>query len=284
MNFTYNLKQDIETVLDTKSLDLERFSKLSKVSKRNILYSYINEPSNNTLDKIYSAIYNLHIRLNKAKAEVFEETYSSKDQIVLFHGAKDKVEKFSKDGSREICDFGKRLYLTKSIDSAISFVENYSNPSLYCFYADLKGLNILELDCDFDWMVAVSYYRGKLSKYQNHQKVQEIIKKIESCDLLIAPIADNKMFDILNQFAEGLINTKQAIHCLSASRLGKQYVIISDKALNRLKPIERLYLCKEEKEKSKSDSFERSLLIQSKLDFAKRNFRTEGEYIDEVLK
>ena len=113
---------------------------------------------------------------------------------------------------------------------------------------------------------------------------EEVIKKIESCDLLIAPIADNKMFDILNQFAEGLINTKQAIHCLSASRLGKQYVIISDKALNRLKPIERLYLCKEEKEKSKSDSFERSLLIQSKLDFAKRNFRNEGEYIDEVLK
>ena len=52
---------------------------------------------------------------------------------------------------------------------------------------------------------------------------------------------------MMQQFGQGEITDVQAIHALSASRLGKQYVFKSEKAVSRLKEIERLYLSKEEK-------------------------------------
>ena len=77
--------------------------------------------------------------------------------------------------------------------------------------------------------------------------MQKTIKEIENSDIIVAPIADNKMFQVLGAFADGEITTTQAYHSLSSSTLGKQYVLKTQKAIDQLKQFERLYLCKEEK-------------------------------------
>ena len=47
---------------------------------------------------------------------------------------------------------------------------------------------------------------------------------MQAADLIIAPIADNRMFTIMGQFANGDITDIEAQHALLTSRLGKQYV------------------------------------------------------------
>jgi hypothetical protein len=112
--------------------------------------------------------------------------------------------------------------------------------------------------------------------------VQKVVKKIEDADVIIAPIADNKMFYVMSQFAEGEINADVAIHSLSASRLGLQYIFKTDKALKNLIPIERYYLSVPEREDCRRALIERGYEIDTKLKLAKREFKT-GLYIEELL-
>lgn len=101
--------------------------------------------------------------------------------------------------------------------------------------------------------------------------------------MIIAPIADNKMFYIMTQFTDGEINADVALHSLSASKLGLQYIFKTEKALNNLTPIERYYLSVPEREDCQRLLNERSLEIDTKLKMAKREFKS-GLYIEELLK
>ena len=111
----------------------------------------------------------------------------------------------------------------------------------------------------------------------------ELTVEVEEADVIIAPIADNKMFYIMTQFALGEINADVALHSLSASKLGRQFVFKSNKALQNLVPIEKMYLSTPERADCRKFLNERSYEIDTKLKLAKREFKT-GLYIEEILK
>lgn len=91
------------------------------------------------------------------------------------------------------------------------------------------------------------------------------------------------MFYIMSQFTEGEINADVALHSLSASKLGLQYIFKTDKALSNLIPVEKYYLSKPEREDCRNRLVERSFEIDTKLKLAKREFKT-GLYIEELFK
>ncbi len=159
----------------------------------------------------------------------------------------------------------------------------YSKASVYSFKYSFDGLKIIEFDCSLDWMLSICYFRGTIKEYSQSGKVLQIIKRIEDADVVIAPIADNKMFYVMSQFAEGEINTDVALHSLSASSLGLQYIIKTEKALKKCIPIEKYYLSVPEKEDCRKKLIERGYEIDTKLKLAKREFK-EGLYIEELLK
>ena len=87
----------------------------------------------------------------------------------------------------------------------------------------------------------------------------------------------------MSQFAEGEVNVDAALHSLSASSLGLQYIIKTERALEKCIPIEKYYLSAPEREACKKTLIERSYEIDTKLKLAKREFK-EGLYIEELLK
>lgn len=283
MKYQYNLKNDVESVLEIKKINIDVFCECSGVSKRTLFYSFSHKTSETVLEKTYSAIYRLGLKINRIKTELFHES-KKQDELILYHGSKFGICELKLNGSRFDCDFGPGLYLTQLFPSAISFVDSYKESSIYAFKIKLKDLKVYEFQSDFDWMMTISLNRQKINSYKNHQKIIDIINKIKDADILIGPIADNKMFEVMQKFVDGEITDIQAIHALSASRLGKQFVIKTQKGLDSLVFLDRLYLCKEEKQQSLKASKEQEILIQSKLDFAKRNYRGQGQYIDEVIK
>ena len=54
----------------------------------------------------------------------------------------------------------------------------------------------------------------------------------------------------------GEINADVALHSLSASKLGFQYIFKTEKALNKLIPIEKYYLCAPERDECKKQLIE----------------------------
>ena len=88
---------------------------------------------------------------------------------------------------------------------------------------------------------------------------------------------------VQTSFLEGEINADVALHSLSASKLGRQFIFKTEKALQKLVPIEKFYLSNPEREDCRKVLNERSYEIDTKLKLAKREFKT-GLYIEEILK
>ena len=277
INGKYQVKKDLEFLLqDNSTLKLSNKLKISRNSLEEILRT--NDASIDVLEKIYSSIYLDNYRINNAKEEILKEG----NEIALFHGSKEGLNEIKIDGSRLNCDFGHGFYLGESYEQALNFIVQYQKSSVYSFKIDIKDLKIKRFQCDLEWMLAIAYYRGKNEEIKNNNKVLKIIKEIEDADIIIAPIADNKMFNILSEFSLGEINMDVAIHSLFSYSLGNQYVIKTEKALNRLEFIENYYVSIPERQNVIKKSLERAYQIDTKLKLAKIEYKN-GLYIGEIL-
>lgn len=275
----YNIKEDIEFMLEAEKINILELSEKAKVSRTTLVKIHkTGTARHDVCEKIYSYIYERGYRINAVKEELINERY----QDVLFHGSKYGLSEITVAGSRDNCDFGNGFYVGETYSQALSFVCEKEKSSVYSFRYSLENLKIKKFDCNMEWMIAICYYRKKLKDYTSNQMVKKIVAEIEAADVIIAPIADNKMFYVMAQFTDGEINADVAIHSLSASKLGLQFIFKTDKALHNLVPIERYYLTNLDREDCRRLLLERSYEIDTKLKLAKREFKT-GLYIEEIL-
>lgn len=280
INCDYNLKDDLNFILESEKMNVFELSQKTNISRKTL--DEILEGKKTRIDiyeKFYAYLYKNKYRMNRVKEEFIKEKYHN----VLFHGSKKGLSEISIEGARNNCDFGKGFYLGENYIQALSFVCETRDSSVYSFRYTLDNLKIKKFQCDMEWMLAICFYRGQLKEYENNSRICKIIKEIEESDVVIAPIADNKMFYIMSQFTDGEINADVALHSLSASKLGCQYVFRTEKALSNLIPVERYYLSNPERDQCIETLKERSYEIDTKLKLAKREFRS-GLYIEEILK
>ena len=276
----YTIKDDIKFILEAERINHSELSERAKISRTTIdeiLKS--GKTTDRVCERFYSYVYSNNYRINTVKEELILEEYRN----VLFHGSKSGLSTISCDGSRDNCDFGKGFYLGQTYSQALSFVYEYDKSSVYSFRYSLDDLDVVRFDCTMEWMLAICHYRGTLGPYSQNALVANIAEQVERSDVVIAPIADNKMFYIMAQFTEGEINADVALHSLSASSLGQQYVFKTDKALKSLTPLGKYYVCIPEREDCRRLMNERSYEIDTKLKLSKREYKT-GLYIEEILK
>ena len=97
-------------------------------------------------------------------------------------------------------------------------------------------------------MLSICAYRGIINQYLDFPLIKKIIDEVENADIIVAPIADNRMFNLMCDFSESIINADVTLNTLSASTLGYQYVFKTQKALSFLQCEERYYISKGERE------------------------------------
>ena len=276
----YNIKEDIGFILESEKINNMELSERTKVSRTTLdVIEKQGKARDDVCEKTYAYAYESKYRINSVKEELIKEKYRD----VLFHGSKNGLSEVAISGSRDNCDFGKGFYLGETYNQALSFVCEKEKSCVYSFRYSLANLKIKRFECNLEWMLAICYYRGTLGEFRLNSKVSQIVAEIEAADVVIAPIADNKMFYVMAQFTEGEINADVALHSLSASKLGLQFIFRTEKALQNLVPIEKLYLSNPEREDCRRVLNERSYEIDTKLKLAKREFKT-GLYIEEILK
>ena len=278
----YLFKEDFEFVSEALGLTLEQLCARIAMSRSYVsaVVSGQEKPGSRLLEAFYSFVYDAGLRINRVKEELFRERFGSD---VLYHGSCDGLKEVVFDGSRTDCDFGAGFYLGETYRQASSFIAGTKQGSVYAFCFDHSSLKGATLRTDLDWMLLICHFRGKLKAYQDHPKLKRILEAIEDADYIRAPIADNKMFQVMRLFGDGDITTEEALHALSASNLGEQIVFKSKAAVKALSFLDRLYLSEPEKRYLLLQSSERASEVETKLKIAKREFRGKGQYIDEVF-
>lgn len=280
--YDYDFKGDILSYCEAKGIGLDEFCAFAGISRPALNEALKSNRGPEVLEKSYTAIYRSGFLLNKAKDELFHDEYGQ-DAHLLYHGSKFGLGEITLDKARANCDFGPGFYMSLSLASASSFAYSFKESSTYLFKLNMDGCKVMTLDTNESWMLLVAHYRGFLEEYKDSPKLRHLIEEAEEQDVLIAPIADNKMFQILDDFANHLLTLDQAAFCLSVSRLGSQYVFRTKKAIESLTFLNRYYYTYDEREAYRKEGENHASLIDSKLYLAKRKYRNKGKYIDELL-
>ncbi len=236
------------------------------------------------LNAFYNFAFNKGIRLNKIKEQLFKEDCSP-NSTILFHGAKTYIDgEISIEKSKNTNDFGRGFYCGESLEQSAMFVANYPKSSLYVLEFDKTNLKYTQLNVDRDWMLLIAYFRNKLTDYSGHPIIANLLSKLEGVDYIVAPIADNRMFEIIDSFIDGEITDVQCQHCLSATNLGNQHVFVTDKSLKQLKVLRHCYLAPDEKDYYLTSKKEESRIGNDKVRIARKQYRGQGDYIEDILK
>lgn len=242
-------------------------------------------PEDNNINSLYSYAYKKKIYLNIIHEQMLKDTYNDQNNIVLFHGSKKGInEEIDLNHSKIINDFGKGFYLGETFEQAATYIAYSKSHYIYSFLLNIENLKIIKFNVEEEWMFAIAYYRGWIDEYQDHPIIKSIKDKVENADIIIAPIADNKMFDLIDEFVSGMTTDLQCVKALSATNLGFQYVVKSEKAINQLKILSEMFLCEEEKKGYVNKRLDANKVGLDKVQIARIEYKNKGKYIKELLK
>jgi transcriptional regulator with XRE-family HTH domain len=280
----YKISDDLKLVREMINMSQEEMANNIGVQKRTIIRIERGEnyPSEDTLEKFYNFTYKKGIKLNSIKEMFYKEENPSFK--IIFHGARDTIEgNISPFYGRENNDFGKGFYCGVTSEQASSFISRFPNSSMYMIKFNGTGLKKVDFDDNQEWMLAIAYYCGTLNEYGNHPIIKKIVDKVKNADYIYAPIVDNRMYRIIEQFIDGYITDEQCKHCLAATNLGKQFVFLTEKATSNLEIIERCYLSASERDyyhQIKQADINDS---DNKVKLSMIKYKNQGKYIEEIL-
>jgi len=272
----YNIEEDLSIMMEVFNLSREQLFLEAGID---------NITTKENLDKLYNYCYQHNLYLNEIKWQEYKELFNNSTKVVLCHGSRSGIKgNIRVDVSGESNDFGNGFYLGETIRQAGMFVSEDPDSLIYIILFNPKGLKYIRFKVDTNWMLAVAYYRNTLKGYANHPKVQKIINRIEKADYVIAPIADNRMFELIDAFVLGELTDKQTLYALSATHLGMQYVLKTPKTVDHLQILNTCYLCPIERSAYNQLNDVESNTSLNKALIAKYKYKNSGLYIDQLLK
>lgn len=241
-------------------------------------------PTKLQLENIYNFAYGRNLYLNEITWQECLDEYRHSKVEVCSHGARTNIKgQIRLDVNSESNDFASGFYIGQDISQAGMFVGDEPNSSLYCVTFDTSDLVCAKFTVDLEWMLAIGLFRERLVGYEQHPKLVEIRDKVNSCDYVLAPIADNKIFEVIDAFTNGEITDLQCLYALSATHLGYQYVLKTQRALENLNIINHLYYCGLEKSLYNKESDIESNTSTNKAIIARKKYAGQGQYINEIL-
>lgn len=158
----------------------------------------------------------------------------------MYHGSCDIVQcpDFSK--SREDTEFGCGFYLSEDKNVASRWACNRKKSILNTYSIDLSKLNVFEFKLDVEWLIFVVKNRDL-----------EESPKYASFDLLIGPMVDDRLQNVISLYEDDYITAKDAIKSINSVDCQIQYVAKTQKAAEVLRDgfLEYKEISGEEKEK-----------------------------------
>ena len=204
-------------------------------------------------------------------------------RTVLFHGSKSGIKGKIAPISRAACDFGAGFYMGTVPGQALTLICDYEESRFYIVSVSTADLNIMEIPICLDWAMTVAYNRGKMEKLNGTAMYERYTQRQDNLDLFIGSIADDRMFYVLDNFFLGNITDQALINSLSALRLGRQYVAVTQRGCDNVRIekeisisyLERLVM-RDVSEENRAEGIRLANEIC-------RNYRREGFFFDEII-
>lgn len=204
--------------------------------------------------------------------------------VTLYHGSKSGIRGAIAPISRERCDFGKGFYMGTDKSQPLTLICNYPEARIYILSVDLTDLKILNMEVGLDWALLVAYNRGKMESVKGTQIYKQFASMGDGYDMIVGYIANDRMFVVLDRFFNGDITDMALINSLSALKLGRQYVALTEKACRNIKILSEQVLSESERDKLKLESEANRSKGIAMADEMCRKYRREGRFFDEILK
>lgn len=211
------------------------------------------------------------------------ETPVEEGHILLYHGSKSGIEGPIGLRSREHCDFGKGFYTGTDPSQCLTLICDYPKSKFYVMSVDMKNLQSIEIPVNIDWAMLVAYNRDKMKKIKGTKLYQQYSDMTSESDLVIGCIADDRMFYVIDNFFQGTITDAALINSLSALKLGKQYVMVTQKGCNHTKVVAEIELSDLERFSIQTVAEDNRNKGVSYANEICKNYRREGKYFDELL-
>lgn len=206
------------------------------------------------------------------------------ESVTLYHGSKSGIHGAIAPVSREHCDFGKGFYMGTDRTQPLTLICNFPDAKIYTLNVNLSGLRILNVDVGLDWALLVAYNRGKMDAVKDTAIYGHFANLSRDCDMIIGYIANDRMFVVLDRFFNGEITDLALINSLSALKLGKQYVALTEKACKKIEILYEQNLTRNDRDELKQKSETNRSKGVAMADEICRKYRREGRFFDEILK
>ena len=203
--------------------------------------------------------------------------------MILYHGSKSGIQGKIKPASRDRCDFGTGFYMGTDPLQPLTLICDYEQSVFYILSVDLHSLKTLDVPADIEWAMLVAYHRGRMEAARGtkfFQKYQELDKDY---DMVIGSIANDRMFYVLDSFFEGTITDTALVKSLSALKLGRQYVAITQKACDAVKierEVQLLWMERQALKKASEQNRSNGIAFANQIC---KEYRREGRFFDEIL-
>lgn len=262
-------------------------SQLQLAQKLGVSFATVNRWENNRCEPTLIALNGLksicadnHIDYSEFEGNailVLNET------VTLYHGSKSGIDSEIHPISRDLCDFGRGFYMGTEKSQPLTLICNFPKARLYTVEANLWDLKVLDIEVGIDWALLIAYNRGKMEAIKDSVIYDKYRNLAKDCDMIIGYIANDRMFIVLDRFFSGTITDVALINSLSALKLGKQYVAITEKACKQIRIIDEKTISAKEREKLIAASEKNRAEGITKADEICKNHRRDGRFFDEII-
>lgn len=201
----------------------------------------------------------------------------------LYHGSREGIRGPIAPISRDRCDFGRGFYMGTEPLQPLTLVCDYPTARFYTLEFDESDLDMRMLAPDIRWALTVAFHRGRMESVAGSPLYKQVASVLDGADAVIGPIANDRMFVVLDRFFNGAITDVALVSSLSALQLGNQVVALTPRACERISIVEDRELGEEERA---------ALIAQSEANRAEgialadaicREHRREGLFFDEII-
>ena len=215
---------------------------------------------------------------------IVEREQIHENRSVLYHASRFGISGNIQPISRSRCDFGKGFYMGTDPIQPLTLVCNEKNPVFYTLDFNTENLSVLDVEMGIDWAMLIAYYRGYMDDKTGSVVYEKYAHMADGCDVIVGYIANDRMYQVLTDFFERRITDTALIGSLSALKLCRQYVAITQKACDQIRIIKERPLQKLDlmilKDRSK-------IRRREGIELADRivtEHRRDGRYFDEIVR
>ena len=163
------------------------------------------------------------------------------EKIIIYHASTMEVRNpiWNYEHSKERKDLGVGFYSSLDADYPVLLYCNNDVVILNRYELDVSGLNILRLENNIDWLLAVGFHRSNYSRKQKYALLRDKYHNlISNCDIVVGRITNDNFFSTMDFFFRNIITDYVAINILQVMNYPEQYVFKSEKGCGNLKWID----------------------------------------------